>query len=258
MNVPPLLGKHILSYGLGRRRNMTQVGSDNWSGYADINGTYSSVSSTWTEPSVSCTQSSGSGGFLGLFGTAGGYNTTYSSFWVGLDGYASSSVEQTGTAADCTGSGPTYYAWWEMFPAGENQLSSTQYPVSAGDTMTGTVTSTSASSYTLSLTDAQHHWTFSMPVSGSSYARSSAEWVAEAPSSCSLLFCSALPLSNFGQVTFSNARATSTEGTTGPISGFTDAAITMSDNGTTLATPGPLVPNSNNTADAFSVEFDNS
>jgi len=84
VNVPPLLGKHILSYGLGRRRNMTQVGSDNWSGYADINGTYSSVSSTWTEPSVSCTQSSGSGGFLGLFGTAGGYNTTYSSFWIGL------------------------------------------------------------------------------------------------------------------------------------------------------------------------------
>ena len=47
---------------------------------------------------------------------AGGF--PYSSFWVGIDGYSSSSVEQLGTDSDCAGNTPDYYAWWEMYPAG--------------------------------------------------------------------------------------------------------------------------------------------
>ena len=41
----------------------------------------------------------------------------YASFWVGLDGFTSSSVEQTGTDSDCSGRTPDYYGWYEMFPA---------------------------------------------------------------------------------------------------------------------------------------------
>jgi len=64
-----------------------QAESTNWSGYAATTGTYTSVSASWTEPTGTCS------------GTA-----KYSSFWVGLDGYSSSSVEQTGSEVDCSGS----------------------------------------------------------------------------------------------------------------------------------------------------------
>ncbi len=33
-----------------------------------------------------------------------------SSFWIGLDGYNNSTVEQTGSEVDCSGSTPEYYS----------------------------------------------------------------------------------------------------------------------------------------------------
>src|SRR5262245_7033344 len=63
---------------------ITNSTSSNWSGYAVTGGRYTSVSASWTEPSVSCS------------------GTAYSSFWVGLDGDTSGTVEQTGTDADCS------------------------------------------------------------------------------------------------------------------------------------------------------------
>ncbi len=74
--------------------------STNWSGYAAAGGTYKSVSATWTEPTGTCSGSA-----------------KYSSFWVGLDGYNSTTVEQTGSEVDCSGSTPRYYSWYEMYPA---------------------------------------------------------------------------------------------------------------------------------------------
>ena len=38
----------------GEARHATAVSSSNWAGYADTNDTYSSVSSSWTEPAVNC------------------------------------------------------------------------------------------------------------------------------------------------------------------------------------------------------------
>ena len=252
--MPPMLGKHIVSIGLGRFKNMTQTSSSNWSGYADIQDTYSTVSGSWTEPTVRC--AAPSSGLLGLFG---GGSASYSSFWVGIDGDTSSSVEQTGTSADCLSSGqPSYYAWYEMFPAGETSLSTSQYPVSPGDVMTGSVTSTSASSFTLTLTDgplSSPKWQFSITINGNqNLARSSAEWVAEAPSSCTIVFCSGLPLANFGTVNFTGANATNTSGVSGAIPAFTDTEITMQSNGTVKAQPSGL----NSTGTGFSVTFNHS
>jgi hypothetical protein len=243
-NVPPLAGRHLLRFGLGRLRNMTQVSSTNWSGYADIDDTFGTISGSWTEPSVSCAPSSG-GGLLGLGGS--GASASYSSFWVGLDGYTSTSVEQIGTSADCTSSGaPSYYAWYEMYPAGEQDLSASTYPVAPGDVITGSVTSSSPDAFTLTLTDGpltHPKWKTSMNLSGSNLARSSAEWVAEAPSSCNILFCSGLPLADFKTVTFTGAHAVDTSGVAGSIAAFTDAQITMENDGTTMAVPEGLSDN---------------
>jgi hypothetical protein len=61
----------------------------------------------------------------------------YSSFWVGLDGYSSSSVEQTGSDTDCSGGRAVYYAWYEMYPNPSVSYSNTVRP---GDQFNASVT----------------------------------------------------------------------------------------------------------------------
>src|SRR6185437_2478478 len=82
-----------------RLRDGKNSTSGNWSGYATTGTTYSDVKGTWVEPSANC--SSG--------------QTGYSSFWVGIDGDTTNTVEQLGTDTDCSGSTPVYYGWWEMY-----------------------------------------------------------------------------------------------------------------------------------------------
>jgi hypothetical protein len=45
-------------------------------------------------------------------GTAG----TFSSFWAGLDGDGTPTVEQTGTEADCPAGAATYQGWYGICP----------------------------------------------------------------------------------------------------------------------------------------------
>jgi hypothetical protein len=106
-----------------------QVSSQNWSGYAATGGTYTSVSSSWVEPAGIC--SSGN---------------QYSSFWVGLDGYNSTTVEQTGSEVDCSGGTPQYYSWYEMYPSYPVNFSNEVQP---GDHFTASVAYTGNNRYTL-------------------------------------------------------------------------------------------------------------
>ena len=265
----PAIGKHVLpglgSYlGLGDNsiRHATSVSSSNWSGYADVSETYNSVSASWTEPTVSCSStllgSLGSGLLGGL--SAGSLNGVATSllggpsaaaaFWVGLDGYNSTSVEQLGTDSDCNGSTPSYYAWYEMYPNPSVDLSN---PVSPGDSLTSSVV-TNGTNYTLSIRDNTKGWSYSTTQSGD-FSRSSAEVIAEAPSECAEIFCSEIPLANFGQVNFTGSAVSDSSGTSGGLSAFPADEITMaSSTGTTEATPSSL---SDAGAD-FSVTWNNS
>ena len=157
--------------------------STNWSGYVVTGGSgaFNSVSSNWTEPSASC-----SGG------------TQYAAFWVGLDGYNSDSVEQTGTDSDCSGGSPDYYGWYEMYPADPVYFTN---PVSPGDGMSASVT-VSGTNYTLTLTDNTQGWTQTENETGS-FSNSSAEVITEAPSSSE----GPLPLADFGTINYSGASA---------------------------------------------------
>ncbi len=157
--------------------------STNWSGYAAASGTYTSVSASWVEPTGTCS------------GTA-----KYSSFWVGLDGYNSSTVEQTGSEVNCSGSTAKYYSWYEMYPAYPVNFSNTVRP---GDHFTGSVTFTGGSSYTLKLSDTTQHWSHTVTKSLSTGVRSSAEVIAEAP--CCTASGGILPLAHFSPVTFTSA-----------------------------------------------------
>jgi hypothetical protein len=175
--------------------------STNWSGYAAASGTYTSVSASWVEPTGTCSGSA-----------------KYSSFWVGLDGYNSSSVEQTGSEVDCSGSTPQYYSWYEMYPAYPVNFSNTVRP---GDHFTGSVTYTGGSSYTLVLSDSTRGWSHTVHASLAGAANSSAEVIAEAPSSAS----GVLPLAHFSPVTFSSATVNGS-----PIGNFSPTQIIMVDN----------------------------
>jgi hypothetical protein len=176
--------------------------STNWSGYAAASGTYKSVSATWNEPTGTCSGSA-----------------KYSSFWVGLDGYNSSTVEQTGSEVDCSGSTPQYYSWYEMYPAYPVNFSN---PVSPGDQFYGSVTFNGGSSYTLVLKDTTKGWSHTVNASLSGAANSSAEVIAEAP--CCTASGGILPLAHFSPVTFNSATVNGSA-----IGNFSPTQIIMAD-----------------------------
>src|SRR5437763_595403 len=158
--------------------------SSNWSGYAATGGGFTSVSASWTQPVATC-----------------GIGQTAASFWVGIDGDGSKTVEQIGTYANCTSANvPQYYAWFEMYP---NPAYKTSYPVVPGDTMSASVSVDRVGRFTLSITDATQHWTASTTQRSTSAQFASAEVIAEDPSNSSGM----VPLTNFGSVTFTGAKA---------------------------------------------------
>src|SRR5262245_47089269 len=76
------------------RHGRSTATSTNWSGYAVTgpNGSVSDVKASWYVPTASCPPSP----------------NQYASFWVGIDGYSSNTVEQIGTDSDCQNGTPVY------------------------------------------------------------------------------------------------------------------------------------------------------
>ncbi len=200
--------------------------SQNWAGYtsAGAAGTFTSVSASWAEPAVTCTATN-----------------TFSSFWVGLDGDGTNSVEQTGTEADCNAGAPSYQGWFEMFPAAPVFFSN---PVQPGDAMSASVVANGGGAFTLTLTDTTQGWTQQTSQSSNIAQLGSAEVIAEAPSSGN---GTVLPLSNFGTVNFTGATVDNTA-----LGNENASALTMvSGNNVTEATPSALTGGT-----AFTVTWD--
>jgi hypothetical protein len=162
--------------------NVTVSDSTNWSGYAVTGSAFTTAKASWIIPTVTCSKTP----------------NTYSSFWVGLDGWTSSTVEQTGTDSDCDGSRASYYAWYEFYPAASVLISSV--PVSPGNKMEASVTWVSGTEFTVSITNESTGKSFSKTGRVSGAQRTSAEWIAEAP--CCTNAGGILPLSDFGTVDF--------------------------------------------------------
>jgi hypothetical protein len=183
-----------------------QAESTNWSGYAVTggDGAFKSVSASWTQPKATCSRRGGD---------------TYAAFWVGLDGYSSDSVEQTGTLIECVGSTAYYYGWYEMYPAALMTFSST---VKAGDSFSASVT-VSGSMYTLTLFDSTQNWTKTESINESGLDDSSAEVITEAP--CCTNSGGILPLADFGTVNYTSSDANGTS-----MSGQSPTEIIMIDN----------------------------
>ncbi|HXC81804.1 MAG TPA: G1 family glutamic endopeptidase [Trebonia sp.] len=227
------IGQHGTDHRVSSPRELkglTSVESTNWSGYADTGSSFSKVTGSWSEPSASCSSRT----------------TSLAAFWVGIDGYSSDSVEQDGTLIECYRGTAYQYSWWEMYPTNDIQVVGES--LAAGDSITASVVR-SGTSYTLAVTDSTHSAnSFSTTQTCSGCANSSAEWIAEAPSSSS----GVEPLAHFS--TWNDSGSTVTEGSTsGVISSFTDDEITMIDNsGAVKAQPGAL----NGGGNGFSVTWE--
>jgi hypothetical protein len=163
-------------------RHGHQVTSTNWSGYAitGAKGSISDVTASWVVPSIAGQCPSAS---------------QYSSFWVGIDGYSSNTVEQIGTDSDCQNGQPVYYAWFEFYPHPSFIVNSV--PVSPGNVISAEVKSSGKGVFTVTLTNVSTGQSFSTSTKIPSAAQSSAEWIAEAPYSGGVL-----PLADFGSVPF--------------------------------------------------------
>jgi hypothetical protein len=204
------------------------VVSPNWSGYAvtGADGSVTSVAGSWVVPQATC-------------GGADPKNSG-ASHWVGIDGYTSTTVEQTGTDSDCSNGTPKYYAWYEFYP--NPGITIRALSVQAGDVMRASVTY-SGTQFVVSISDERTQQTFTASAAVPQAKRNSAEWIAEANST---------HFSNFGTVFFgqdqTGAAGTCEAAVNGasplPIAGFRPLlvhAITMADSaGTEMAAPGPL------------------
>lgn len=104
------------------RSSVTSGTSNYWAGYVTVpstSGQIDEVFAEWFVPTITCAST--------LTGASD------QATWIGIDGYGSSStVEQTGTDAYCSGASatPAYSLWWEFYPYNKPQYGSS---VSPGD-----------------------------------------------------------------------------------------------------------------------------
>ena len=154
------------------------VETNNWAGYAVTGNGFTDVRGSWHVPEVNCNVTPNS----------------ESAFWAGIDGYSDNTVEQTGTSSNCNGSTPQYFAWYEFYPAGPVTL--TNFPVKPGDVIGAEVKYLGGETFQIRIHNHRTNQLYVKNHNVSGADRTSAEWIAEAPStgsSCEDI----LPLADF-------------------------------------------------------------
>jgi hypothetical protein len=181
----------------------------NWSGYYATCGPYTSVTGTFTVPSLVDPPAN-----------------AIVSEWVGIDGAANTDLIQAGVdeqqspSLDC----PTgICAWWEILPAESTTI--TDVTVDAGHEVTVSIDQVSGTTWDITLTDDTNLQTFSTGPVTYTGPDASAEWIVEDPSNGVALY----PFADYTTTTFSNLGFTGTE------NGLTEVILIQ--NGSQLSTP---------------------
>lgn len=210
-------------------QNTSALASRNWAGYVvernfDMpqNGSVSDIKATWIVPSTHDSY---------------GQPNAFSAVWIGIDGFSSTNIEQIGTDSDFFSDTPLYYAWYELFPEDPVYLT---MEISPGDTISAEIKYVGSDRFMFSITDVTTGKTFKTMETVMGAARSSAEWVVEAPSSQKGI----LRLEDFGTVSFSGA-SVSIDNVTGGILNpdWQDIPILIEKmNNTIEASPSGILP----------------
>jgi hypothetical protein len=132
-----------------------------WSGYAITGKTITSVTGTFTLPRLRC---------------APWDQESDVAFWVGIDGFNTPTVEQTGVDVACGPDGAEYRPWYELFPLPAVFINR---PAAAGDHITATVRRTAPHKYALTLHNATASWTYTTTQTAQHDGATTAEWIAE-------------------------------------------------------------------------------
>jgi hypothetical protein len=197
--------------------------SNNWSGYAVIGSDFTQVRGSWIVPAVDC---------------SGAANSSVS-FWVGIDGWSSSTVEQTGTDSDCDGLTPTYYAWYQFYPRLGVTIASVS--VKPGDQMSASVYYDGAKFF-IEMTNQSTGESYGTSWEVPGAERNSAEWIAELNGSYGLADFGTVPFGvDFTGVNETNTAADSTA--SGPIGAFekqVQESVMVSDRNVLLASPSSI------------------
>ena len=135
--------------------------STNWSGVAVTGGTYTRATGSWVVPTVKITS-----------------GNRYAADWVGIGGYSTQDLIQSGTSEESVSGHANYYAWTEILPAPEVKISG--FAIHPGDSMTVDVNQLSLGSWRITVTN---HTTGHVFTKNLNYAstHASAEWIHEAP-----------------------------------------------------------------------------
>ncbi len=196
LSISAIASPFVASSFAGPMVRTSEGNSLNWSGYAVSIPDVTWVSASFAVPTVSAP------------GSVNGLSTDVS-VWVGIDGYTSGTVEQTGVSGSYSSTTGTasYYAWWEMYPRVSTTIRTMS--VSAGDQISASVNYIGGGQFTLSLTDKTSGHSFSTttnaPVGGRDVAqRNSAEWVVERAATIYRGYLAILPLATFSGVTFTS------------------------------------------------------
>ncbi len=197
----------------------------NWSGYAvtPTGGGVTAVTSTFTVPS------------------AGLAPPGFAATWTGIGGYNTSDLIQAGAAEQSAPDnpilGPQYYAWYELLPDSETQLTNctgdANCTVTPGDNVTVNISQVSGNTWSIAMTDAGK-WSWSKNVTYSS-SESSAEWILEAPTLVAQTVLAPVGTTHFGPTS-----TYTTGGTTHTIAQGDPTEIFLSPGVVNEATPSAL------------------
>ena len=236
--------------------------SADWAGYAVTGTDFTLATGSWHVPEVNCTKTP----------------NTFSLVWVGIDGFnpsgsSNATVEQIGTASNCSGTTPQYFAWYEFYlPPGIPRVVIQSVPVKAGDIIGAyveyTVNSQGAANWTVWINDYTTNKNYSTQVPYNSLQkRSTAEWIVERP--CCDADWNDEPLADFDKVNLGGyltgvpgtnfAEDSSFGGNIGQFPSGSVYELTMAypvnSKGTILAVPGALQGEGGSTLGSFQVSW---
>lgn len=123
-------------------------------------GAYKQISAKWNVPFVRPSRAA-----------------TYSSAWIGIDGFGNSNLIQTGTGHEFIDGKAYYYAWWEILPASVTII---PLPILPGDRMHASISKRSGSNWLICLRNVTRNWAF-RTLQRYNGPQTSAEWIVEAP-----------------------------------------------------------------------------
>ncbi|MGB6537494.1 MAG: G1 family glutamic endopeptidase [Xanthobacteraceae bacterium] len=177
-----------------------------WSGYVVSGTTFTAVYGAWKQPIVTCPTAD-----------------ARASFWIGIDGWGTGSVEQVGTWGVCSGVGKpvSYHAFWEIVGGGGKQ----PFAVAPGDSIEASVTFT-GDAYALVVKDltTKAQFVTQQKCGSRPCSRATAEWIVERPGGH--------PMAQYQEMVFSGLSVTAAMP---PNGGITVTQVTMKNGNNVLS-----------------------